>query len=298
MKNAIIYVFSGTGNTKKACNIYKTEFEKHGVATTVYDVKKGFENLPNPNDFDLVGFGYPIHGFNAPEIFLQLAKKLPVANNADKTGKKEYFIVKTSGEPLKVNNVSSIKFNSIMKRKGYVAGSEYHYVMPYNMIFRHTDERAYDMNETLKALAPIEAREVLAGKVHKLEKVPFGAFVAWVVRIEHPAMKVNGRFFKVDEDKCVRCGLCVKNCPENNIKIDENGKFRFGGDCVMCTRCSFNCPKDAFDIGMLNGWRVNGKYSFEKPSEKEVDKHAWYCKKAYARYFENAKEKIASDMEK
>lgn len=90
----------------------------------------------------------------------------------------------------------------------------------------------------------------------------------------------------------------MKNCPENNIKIDENGKFRFGGDCVMCTRCSFNCPKDAFDIGMLNGWRVNGKYSFEKPAEKEVDKHAWYCKKAYARYFENAKEKIASDMEK
>ena len=49
---------------------------------------------------------------------------------------------------------------------------------------------------------------------------------------------------------------------------------------------------------MLNGWRVNGKYSFEKPTEKEVDKHAWYCKKAYAQYFENAKEKIASDMEK
>ena len=122
--------------------------------------------------------------------------------------------------------------------------------------------------------------------------------MAWVVRIEHPAMKVNGRLFKVDEDKCVRCGLCVKNCPENNIKIDENGKFHFGRDCVMCTRCSFNCPKDAFDIGMLNGWRVNGKYSFEKPTEKQVDKHAWYCKKAYAGYFENAKEKIASDMEK
>lgn len=46
MKNAIIYVFSGTGNTKKACDIYKSEFEKNGVETTLYTVKKGFENLP------------------------------------------------------------------------------------------------------------------------------------------------------------------------------------------------------------------------------------------------------------
>lgn len=298
MKNAIIYVFSGTGNTKKACDLYKAEFEKNGVETTVYEVKKGFENLPDPNAFDVVVFGYPVHGFNAPEIVLRLAKKMPCAIGADKSCKKRYYIVKTSGEPLKVNNVSSIKFNSIMKKKGYEPYGEYHYVMPYNMIFRHTDEMAYRMKTTLDALAPIEAREVLDGKAHKLARVPFGAFVAWVVRIEHPAMKVNGRFFKVDGDKCVKCGLCERNCPENNIKIDENGKFRFGKDCLMCARCSFNCPKDAFDIALLNGWRVNGRYTFVKPEKQEKDKHAWYCKKAYARYFANADKKISATMEK
>lgn len=43
MKNAIIYVFSGTGNTKKACDIYKSEFEKNGVETTLYTVKKALK---------------------------------------------------------------------------------------------------------------------------------------------------------------------------------------------------------------------------------------------------------------
>lgn len=81
MKNAIIYVFSGTGNTKRACDIYKSEFEKFDVETTLYIVKKGFENLPNPNDFDYVGFAYPIHGFNAPYIMLDLAKALPKAED-------------------------------------------------------------------------------------------------------------------------------------------------------------------------------------------------------------------------
>lgn len=287
MKNAIIYVFSGTGNTKKACDIYKSEFEKNGVETTLYTVKKGFENLPDPNNFDYVGFAYPIHGFNAPYIMLDLAKALPKAN-----GTKQYFVVKTSGEPLKINNVSSIKFNDIMKRKGYVPFSEYHYVMPYNMIFRHTDEMAARMKNTLEQLASVEAREVICGVEHKLSKVPFGRFVAWVVRIEQPAMKVNGRFFKVDGNKCIKCGACAKNCPVGNIKMDGNGKFSFGGDCVMCTRCSFNCPTNAFDIGMLNGWKVNGRYSYKLPEKPEEDKHAWYCKKAYKRYFEEAQRKL------
>lgn len=289
MKNAIIYVFSGTGNTKKACDIYKSEFEKNGVETTLYTVKKGFENLPDPNNFDYVGFAYPIHGFNAPYIMLDLAKALPKAN-----GTKQYFVVKTSGEPLKINNVSSIKFNDIMKRKGYVPFSEYHYVMPYNMIFRHTDEMAARMKNTLEQLASVEAREVLCGVEHKLSKVPFGRFVAWVVRIEQPAMKVNGRFFKVDGNKCIKCGACAKNCPVGNIKTDGNGKFSFGGDCVMCTRCSFNCPTNAFDIGMLNGWKVNGRYSYKLSEKPEEDKHAWYCQKAYKRYFEEAQKKIAA----
>lgn len=289
MKNAIIYVFSGTGNTKKACDIYKSEFEKNGVETTLYTVKKGFENLPDPNNFDYVGFAYPIHGFNAPYIMLDLAKALPKAN-----GTKQYFVVKTSGEPLKINNVSSIKFNDIMKKKGYVLMSEYHYVMPYNMIFRHTDEMAARMKNTLEQLAPVEAREVICGVEHKLSKVPFGRFVAWVVRIEQPAMKVNGRFFKVDGNKCIKCGACAKNCPVGNIKTDGNGKFSFGGDCVMCTRCSFNCPTNAFDIGMLNGWKVNGRYSYKLPEKPEEDKHAWYCQKAYKRYFEDAQRKIAT----
>lgn len=289
MKKAIIYVFSGTGNTQKACDLYKAQFEKNGVETTVFRLAKGFAGLPDPNDYDYVGIAYPIHGFNAPSIILDLAKQFP------KTDKKEYFVLKTSGEPLKTNNISSIKMNTILRRKGYVAKSEYHYVMPYNMIFRHTDTMSVKMLDALKVLAPLDAEEILQGKEHKLKKVPFGAFIAWVVRIEQPAMKVNGKFFKVDPDKCIKCGACAKNCPVGNIKIEENGKFSFGNDCLMCTRCSFNCPTDAFNIGMLNGWRVNGRYSFKMPPQPEKEEHAWYCKKSYARYFANAQEKMATN---
>ena len=58
---AIIYVFSGTGNTKRICSLYKDEFERNGVETTLFPVTSDMKNLPHPADFDLVGFAYPIH---------------------------------------------------------------------------------------------------------------------------------------------------------------------------------------------------------------------------------------------
>lgn len=243
--------------------------------------------IESVDDFDAVGVCYPIHGFNAPYNVLEFAHDMP------KTHDKPLFVLKSSGEPLALNNVSSYKLVSILKKKGYDYFAEYHYVMPYNMIFRHDDAAAYKMWHTAKNLAPVEAREILSLTPHKLKKIPLGHLIACLFRIEHPAMKVNGRFFKVDMEKCVNCGLCVKNCPEENVKIVD-GKFVFGGDCACCVRCSFNCPKDAFDIALLNGWRVNGKYNFDNAGAMPSGRHERYCRKSYEKYFINADEKIAN----
>ena len=293
--NAVIYVFSGTGNTMRICSLYKEEFERNGVETTVYPVRANMVDLPNPEEFNLVGFAYPIHAFNAPEIMLDLAKKMKAVK------RKEFFILKSSGEPLKINNVSSLRFVGILKKKGYCLTSEYHYIMPYNMIFRHTDREAVKMWETAKALCPIEAREVLDGEEHKLPRVFLGRFVAWLFRIEQIAMRINGRFFKVKSDKCILCRKCEKSCPVGNIHIDDNGKFRFGKSCIMCTRCSFHCPTDAFKIGILNRWRINGAYPLDHSLNQDMPeprhRHGWYCKKAYARYFSAAEKKISESAE-
>ena len=289
--NAIIYVFSGTGNTMRICSLYKKEFEKHGIETTLYSVQSDMSDFPDPESFDYVGFAYPIHAFNAPKIMLDFARKMKSVPH------KQFFILKSSGEPLKINNVSSLRFVSILKRKGFVLQSEYHYVMPYNMIFRHTDYESVKMWQTAKKLCPINAKEVLDGVAHKLSRVFLGRFWAWLFRIEQIAMRINGKFFKVKSDRCILCRKCERACPTRNIRIDEKGKFRFGNDCIMCTRCSFHCPTDAFKIGVLNGWRVNGAYPLDLSTDEKngepKSKHEWYCKKAYARYYAEAEKKIS-----
>ena len=80
------------------------------------------------------------------------------------------------------------------------------------------------------------------------------------------------------------------------IEVKE-GKFTFGKNCLGCTACSFSCPKDAFNIGMLQGWKVNGAYNFSASPERQKGKHERYCKKAYDKYFANAEKEISKFLE-
>lgn len=279
-----MFVFSGSGNTLKIAEKYKEIFENEGNNVELTRLTLPIEKY-NVENADFVGIFYPIHGFNAPSIILDFAKSLPLQK------KQKFFIVKTSGEPLIFNNASSLKLISILKKKGYSLTNEYSYVMPYNMIFRHDDGFASKMFRTAKELVEVDAREILSFKPHFLKKCPLGRPLSFVVRIEHPAMRANGKLFKVSEDKCVQCMQCVTNCPTKNISF-RDGKFDFSNKCLMCTSCSFNCPKDAISIGILNGWRVNGQYSFNQKETMQENSHKRFCKKSYYRYFKNAENQI------
>ena len=45
---------------------------------------------------------------------------------------------------------------------------------------------------------------------------------------------------KIDPAKCIGCGICAKNCPTQNIKI-EDGKAVSSDKCTMCYRCVNHC---------------------------------------------------------
>ena len=101
---------------------------------------------------------------------------------------------------------------------------------------------------------------------------------------------VNSFFYKVDKEKCVRCGLCVRNCPEKNIRLDR-GKIKFGHRCDMCMRCSFFCPTNAVRIGFLEGWKVNGDYRLSEifedtsPRVPYIDENSRGFYKCFIPYF-------------
>ena len=292
MKVLICY-FSGTGNTHKVADKFVSCLTEHNheVVSVAVESLLGDKTLPDSfltqvKNADLVGFGYPIHAFNAPAIMLEFAKRLPRLKN-----KKRAFVFNTSGEPLKLNNISSVKLCKMLKRRNIEVVSEYHYCMPYNIMFRHSDEMAHKMWHTCEQLIPLDVADLLDGKFHRLENVSCQSFVAWVMRCEHWGGRLNGRQYKVNGD-CVHCEKCVNICPTHNITV-KNGKFKFGRKCLMCMRCALLCPKNAIKIGWFNKWKVNGAYTFTEPkTPEEEQKYNKMLTKAYAKYFAECDDRI------
>ena len=49
------------------------------------------------------------------------------------------------------------------------------------------------------------------------------------------------------EDKCIKCGVCVKACREGAVKM-EDGKITIdNAKCNFCGRCTKSCPVDAYE---------------------------------------------------
>lgn len=264
MMKIVLYVFSGTGNTLKVASLYKQYLN---AEVTVYRVSKKSPPPPPPEEFDLIGIGYPIHAFSAPEPILKFVKTLPALRD------KRAFVFKTSGEGLHLNDGSSQKLIKIMKKKGYDVLFERHFVMPYNMIYRHSDEMAKQMWIYARAMAKLSAGEIENGVRKKVKQNIFKkAFTATFRVIEQPFAHIHGPLFKVDSKKCINCERCIKTCPQANIKV-KDGKIKFGKACVLCMGCSFNCPTDAIKVGVFKFWKVNGSYRL---NELEKDKSLYF----------------------
>ena len=265
-----IYVFSGTGNTFKCAKALETALTEMGVSVSFHEIADGTETA---TERDLV-ICYPVYGFNMPRILKTFCRNLATGGNV--------WFLKTSGEPLHLNDNSSAELIRILQKKGYAIKGEFHYIMPYNMVFRHTDEMASLMWETAERRIPDAAKRIANGEEAPVT-VPLSAkAVSALCRIEHWFYPRNGRLFRVDTKKCVHCLKCVKSCPTKNITF-EDGRFRFGRNCIGCVRCSFNCPTGAIRIGLIDFIRVNGPYDFTRDPGSAALGH--YCRKSYERYF-------------
>lgn len=250
MRVLLVY-YTGTYNTRYLTDRLARELTErgHSVERTEIDA---FAPIADTSDCDVIGFGYPIYGFNSPLPFNRYVDKLDI-----RAGQK-FFIYKNSGETFAMNNASSRILLRRMRRKKAVFAGEYHFVMPYNIHFAFDTDFVREILEKDGKLLKILAHDLESGCAPEIKSNAAYNIASAAISIQKVGGAVNSFFYRAD-DRCVKCGQCAKNCPEGNIKIIE-GRVKFGHRCDMCMRCSFFCPTDAIHIGFLQNWKVNGDY--------------------------------------
>lgn len=259
--NCLLLYFTGTFNTRYLTGKLKERLEAIGWNITTYEIDPLNNERLDLSAYDIIGLGYPIHGYCAPWAFLKFIRK-------QKFPKKiRVFIYKNSGETEHANDASSKYVLRKLRRDGAVTKNEYHFLMPYNIHFRFDENLVKEMLVMDDKLLDILVYEVSHGISNIQPMKLWPRIVSAVVsRPQYIGGDVNSFLYKVDMDKCKGCDQCIKRCPTKNIYRDAEGTIRFHHHCLMCMRCSFYCPADAIHIGFLEqwGWKVNGGYDFRK----------------------------------
>jgi len=55
---------------------------------------------------------------------------------------------------------------------------------------------------------------------------------------------------KLDEEKCIGCGMCVEVCPHAVMSMNGDGRawIQDRDACMECGACSRNCPTEALSV--------------------------------------------------
>lgn len=262
-KNCLIAYFSGTGNTEYVANHLKSHLSDKGYSVTLFRLRAKAD-LPDISAYDILVLGYPIHAFNAPEVFVKFVRSFP------KTANKSVFLFKVSGEPFFPNRASSGKLVSALRKRGYNVKGERNFLMPYNIVFRYPDAMVKEMLLYIDPLSELFSREIERDEPKKIS-YPFYSYIySFLFRIEWLAPRVNRHLVKVDTKRCTNCNLCIRQCPMQALYKDEKGRIKINSNCSLCMNCTYRCPKDAIRFGFLNHWKVNGPYPYGKIIKDET----------------------------
>lgn len=96
---------------------------------------------------------------------------------------------------------------------------------------------------------------------------PFG-LIGWI------AEKISITKIKVDYEKCIACGSCIKSCPSTVMEAIIKKKKTIP-DCFSCASCIESCPVDA--ISFNSGKR-------DKPTKEILEKLKRGSEKAHKRF--------------
>ena len=219
--------FSGTGNSKYAVELFCREYQNE---TPVFSIEDR-EAIAAISKEDMLVIGYPVQYSTVPKILRDF-----VSEHKELWKNKRVFVIATMG--LFSGDGSGILGRLLQKYGAEVVGG-LHLKMPDSIGDEKALKRPLDKNRELVR----EAEQKIKDSVKFLkEGHPTKEGIGPLYRIAglfgqrlyfgHKTKNYTSKL-KIDSEKCVGCGSCVKLCPMDNLSMQE-GKAVSGDRCTMC----------------------------------------------------------------
>ncbi|MHB8894367.1 MAG: EFR1 family ferrodoxin [Candidatus Geothermincolia bacterium] len=254
----LILYYSGTGNTKFACDVAGIVMEGagHEVTTTTYAKSKELELA----GFDAYCFASPVYEW-AParnvEQFLGSMERLD--------GKCAFLLTTSAGAKGQATSL----FAYMVGRKGLRILGDYNLTCPDS--WGGTRRQSYKKDADTPTVSSV--RELASFTERMLDSITrfIDGDIAstpgytvrhtglyWASRLSRlaPSARVKMGKKKVDVSSCTKCRVCEQNCPVSAITLCPYPEFNV--KCIACWRCINTCPQDCITTLLDSGHHYRG----------------------------------------
>lgn len=245
-----IVQFSPTGNSAYVGKLLAEELHVEKLHALEHTDPKSLEG----NGHLIIIFA--IHAFNAPSTVKRFIKNLP------KNKFENISLIGVGCNTSWINMAATKNIRHILEKKSYNIVVDTVVAMPLTLVMSFPDtlieEQLNGLNTIIKDISR-DMRELVKTK----KTIPFKTkIIQKVGYIEPHAAHLFGLELHAKKS-CTKCGLCVKECPEHNIRMNNNDKIKFGFKCMMCMRCIYNCPVNAITPRISKFIPIKGGYSLD-----------------------------------
>lgn len=229
-----ILYFSPTGNVKYLAE--KLSYNLGSENTSLLPLE--FTNPEHLEPGVQLVIMYSIHAFNPPRTVRRFVNKIPEGLY------KNISLISVGCAESWVNKAASSGLKKKLQEKGYSILVEEIMAMPLSFIMSFPEDlikkQILTADNKIGEIANSVLSEDASDSIIPLKsKILHG-----LGKAEGPAARMFGIELHAGRD-CTSCGICVKNCPEKNIRFNKKNKPKFGLSCLMCMRCIYNCPEKA-----------------------------------------------------
>ncbi|MFW5807458.1 MAG: EFR1 family ferrodoxin [Spirochaetota bacterium] len=250
-----LFYFSGTGNSEKLALTFYRLFRKSVSSCSVYRIEDHLRGKSRPMLQNTVaGILFPVYFFHMPRIvhtFLLSTLFSPGTR---------VFLIGVPSEDTIFNTTALKSARSILKRKKATVIHESCIPMPQNIKIKYPDAVSARLLYAAEKRIPAIVEQILALHTERSFPNPVTA----VLRLFRPAAHLRARRFGFGlrvSGKCIHCGLCIRQCPTRNIRMDIGVKF--SGKCTLCMRCIYNCPAGAISPSSGTHLPIIGGYDLD-----------------------------------